>query len=658
MRRAASSLALCAALFATNANAALTSSEEVVVRQYVAQAQTSNASRVRAVVARPDLSADESAEAMTHALVPTAVTDARVSFLRELVFGAGSQASRSVLAAAVTRGLVARADEVFSHNPSFDAPNEGNAELFRIYAFLSSIANAGTPTMRAHDAQAGIDSATYESSAKVLGDHLKRHAASLEPGTALSPIASRIRAQAMLAAYDMGADSPTRAIDGADRIGLDAARRALLLERGVLLLDSGKNPQALASAIALVRRFRASAFDRVEAIVIGGEGGLHARGAVLAVKEDLDSHAVAEGFPADEVGASTVSAPLSSLAGEIALAVSKSVLQSHGDLRLAVQRDAGTDAKRWLGATDASPESIAANALRMLVVDAPRTIDLAMARFLVNRPESAALVSDALGVLAASAGPDGVQSLVVGRGEGDGTSTPLPLTAVRLNPSGTVAGFTLANARWEIVRDTTGVVTGVRRDGQPLAFAMLAHARIPVAGGSGWTGGSLAMTALYGSPLVGIVSGSGGPRARIVAQGDLDVARIQAPGDDVSFDADVRAEGPFEILLRSESTAALGIGLRVAPGAPTRISLVNRSGLGVGGEHELASSVALSSVDHVHVEIRNGVIHALCTHRASPAQTAALEAPVPAHQAHGDAAVAVQKGSSVELDNVMVRATR
>ncbi len=669
MRRAALFFSMVVALFAGDASAALTPSEEVVVRQFVGTAQTQNVARVRAIVARPDLSADESAAAMTQALTATQVTDARIAFLRELVFGAGSQASRSVLAAAVTRGLVARADDVFSHNPTFDAPSDAAAELFRIYAFLGgAIANAGSPTMRAHDVQAGIDSATYESCAKALGDHLKRHGAFLQPGSQLSPIATRIRAQAMLAAFDMGADSPTRAIDGADRIGLDAARRPMLLERGLLVLESGKNPQVLAAATALVRRFRATALDHVEAIYFGDDHpDLHARGLVLAVKDDLASTARADGFPTDEIAQSTVSSALSTLAGQLALAVSKTALQSHGDLRLAVQRDlqsASNDSKRILGASgDGSPEAGAASALRMLLVDAPLTLDLAMARFLARRPESIALASDAIGVLAASAGPDGVQSLVLGKGEADGTSSPLALSAVRLNPNGTAAGFTLSGARWEIVRDQAGVVTGVHRDGQPLAFSMLPRARIPVSGGAGWSGGGIVMSALYGSPLVGVVLVSspqagtpGGARIRIVGQGDLDVAKIQSPGDDIAFDADVKPEGTFEVLVRAMAgNNGLGIGLRVVPGTPTKIAIVNRDP--GGGEHELAQSVALSSVEHVHVEVRGTTIHALCTHRppSGPAQTASLEAPVPAHQAHGDVALVVKKGASVELDGVVVR---
>ncbi|HEY2368108.1 MAG TPA: hypothetical protein VGH87_17035, partial [Polyangiaceae bacterium] len=226
-------LLLLSVFWASAASAELTPSEQVVVRQYVGSAQTTNVPRVRAVVARPDLSAEESAAAMSQALSPVPFTDARASFVRELVFGAGSQASRSVLAAATVRGLLARADAVFDRNPTFDAPNDLNAELFRIYAFMSEIANAGAPTMQRHDAAAGIDGATYEACSKALGEHLKRHSSYLQSGGQLSPVASRVRAQAMLAAFDMGQDSPTRTIDGADRVGLDPTRRSLVIERGI-----------------------------------------------------------------------------------------------------------------------------------------------------------------------------------------------------------------------------------------------------------------------------------------------------------------------------------------------------------------------------------------------------------------------------------------
>ncbi len=666
-------LLLLSIFWASAAGAELTPSEQVVVRQYVGSAQMTNVARVRAVVARPDLSAEESAAAMSQALSPVPFTDARASFVRELVFGAGSQASRSVLAAAAVRGLLARADAVFDRNPftspqagtpGFDAPNDLNAELFRIYAFMSEIANAGSPTMQRHDSAAGIDGATYEACSKTLGEHLKRHAAYLGTGAQLSTVASRVRAQAMLAAFDMGQDSPTRTIDGADRVGLDQARRSLVIERGIFMLDSGKNPAGLTAAMALVRRFRASALDRVEAIYFGDEHpNLKARGLVLGVKNDLDATARADGFPTDEISASPALAALSDLAGQLAFAAAKSALASRGDLRLAVQRDAqaaGNDAKKLLGApVDSSPEAVAASAVRMLLVDAPRTMDLALARFLAGRTESLALVSDAIGVLAASAGPDAASQLVLGKPDDNGTLGPLAIVRVQLNPNGTAASFAMNGQVWTIARDAaTGTVTGVHRDGQPLAFAMLQHARIPISGGTGWTGGGLALTPLFGSPLVGVVSSSsGGPRIRMVGQGDFDVASLQAPGDDVALDADVTTSGPFSVLLRAKSGRdGGGIGVRVVSspqaGAPARVSLVNVGADGV--EHELAQSTSLQSVSHVHVEVRGTKLRAVCTQSGLPTP-AVLEAPVPAHQAHGDIALAVRKGTSLELGGVTVR---
>ncbi len=648
--------ALASILVSGDGHAALTPSEDIVVRQFVGTALAQNVARVRALVARPDLSADESAEAMTQALAPTQVNEARIGFLQALLFGAGSQASRSVLVTAVTRALIARADAIFARSPTFDAPSDAAAELFRIYAFIGGdVANSGAAQAgHAHDPQSGIDAATYETCAKALGDHLKRHSAYLQPGGQLSPIATRIRAQAMLATFDMGADSPTRVIDGAERVGLDATRRQVLLERNLLMLDSGKS--SLAAATSLVRRFRSGALDQVEGIYFGDASpGLRAHGTIIGIKNDLDAAARLDGFPIDEVSSSPVSAALADLAHQLALAISKRALASRGDLRLAIERDAQAaagDAKKLLGpVVDATPESVAAGTLRMLLADAPRAIDLAMARFLVSRPESVALVSDAVGVLAASAGPDGVQSLVLGKGENDGTTSPLPLSAVRLNPNGTAASFTVNGARWEIVRGDTGLVTGVHRDGQPLSFTMLQTALIPVAGGTGWTGGGLVMTPLYGSPLVGVVSG---PRIRIVGQGDLDVASMQAPGDDVAFDADVRPAGSFAVLLRAKGGKdGVGIGLRVTPGSPTKASIVNVASDGT--EHELAQSTALGSIEHVHVEVRGNTIRATCTHRAQPAQTASLEAPVPAHQAHGDVALVIKKGAALELDAVSLR---
>src|SRR5690242_9009803 len=93
---------------ATEARAALTSSEKGQIRDFVARAQAENAGRVRSLVARTDLTSDESIAALSEAVAPVPFTDQRAIFLRELLFGGSSASSRPLLAQAVVRALLTR----------------------------------------------------------------------------------------------------------------------------------------------------------------------------------------------------------------------------------------------------------------------------------------------------------------------------------------------------------------------------------------------------------------------------------------------------------------------------------------------------------------------------------------------------------------------
>ena len=77
-------------LGARSAEAALTSSEKGQIRDFVAAARSENAARVRALVARTDLTAESPISALSEAVAPVPFTDARAVFLRELAFGAPS----------------------------------------------------------------------------------------------------------------------------------------------------------------------------------------------------------------------------------------------------------------------------------------------------------------------------------------------------------------------------------------------------------------------------------------------------------------------------------------------------------------------------------------------------------------------------------------
>src|SRR5450432_984831 len=99
MKRRTFAVAVVAVLsVAAPSRASLTPSEAEQVRRGVATA--SDLGRVRALVARPDLSSDEAAAAMISPLTTTVLDDAHVAFLHDLVFGDTPTASRPVLAVA------------------------------------------------------------------------------------------------------------------------------------------------------------------------------------------------------------------------------------------------------------------------------------------------------------------------------------------------------------------------------------------------------------------------------------------------------------------------------------------------------------------------------------------------------------------------------
>src|SRR5262245_45105243 len=99
MKGAAVALGVSIAIAASSARASLTPSEQAQIRSFVASGQ--NAARVRALIARTDLSLEESAAALRDAVAPVVFDDAHAAFLRDLLFGGASAASRPVTIVAV-----------------------------------------------------------------------------------------------------------------------------------------------------------------------------------------------------------------------------------------------------------------------------------------------------------------------------------------------------------------------------------------------------------------------------------------------------------------------------------------------------------------------------------------------------------------------------
>jgi hypothetical protein len=252
--KALSCLAGALFIFASgSARASLTSSEKGQIASYIAEGRVATAERVRAMVARPDLTSDESAAALEGGVAPLVFSEGRAAYFHEMLYGASSLPSRSVVAVAIARALAARADGIVGrHEADLDQDAASLAELARIFAFLDvDLANAGQPHGAAHDPNAGIGAAAYDDAAKALATLITNHARWLKGDAPIPAAAEPPRAQLQLALFDLTNDTTTRRFDAADRLGLTGPRRAALTELGVLLLDDG---HADAARIDRVRR--------------------------------------------------------------------------------------------------------------------------------------------------------------------------------------------------------------------------------------------------------------------------------------------------------------------------------------------------------------------------------------------------------------------
>lgn len=659
MKPGAFVLALALAFGATrSADAALTSSERGQIRDFIARGQAENAARVRSLVARTDLTADETVAALTEALVAVPFIEQRAVFLRELVFGVASASSRPLLAQAVVRGLLARADAVYTkYVGGLDHEATAVAELVAIYTFIDgAIANAGRPTAAAHDASAGISTAAYEEASKAMRDHVERNPRWLKGDGAIPESVGRLRAQAQVALLDLLPDGLMRRVDAVDRLGLTGARRQMLIEWGVLLQDAGKLDTAKAERVRQVLSRVPGARIDLEVLYAGDDRGtLRARGLV--------AHAGGSaGDPnpfGDELTPSAVDPTTSGVAQEVALLATKRALDNRGELRQQAERDAAGalgDPGRMLGKPRApSVEHVTAAAAQLLLLDASRAIDLAFVRLLGGRSESAALLSDAVGVLAAFAAPPATPdakpdprglSLELGKSSGMSTTT---MTAIRLAPNGAAIGFTLEGHTWSIDRAAPAFgVTVVTRDGQPVALAHLPSARTPLRDGVSWSESGLTFSKLRGAPRVGFMAAAdkgGLPTVKLAGSGarGYDAIATAAPGDDFVLEGDLSVRGAAGgILLRATNgrETVRGAMLLVTPGGKASLVSADDS----GGESLLTSPIDPAPAMPVHVKI---TVKGLKVEAVVGGTT--LTGTLPAPLGHGELGLVAKRGASVDL---------
>ncbi len=643
---------------ARSADAALTSSERGQIRDFVARGQVENAARVRSLVARTDLTAEESIAAVTEALVPVPFVEQRAAFLRELVFGVASASSRPLLAQAVVRGLLARADAVYvKYVGGLDHEVNAITELVAIYAFIDgAIANAGRPTAAAHDGAAGISAAAYEDASKAMRDHVERNPRWLKGEGVIPESVGRLRAQAQVTLLDLLPDGLTRRVDAVVRLGLTDARRQMLIEWGILLQDAGKLDAAKAERVRQILARVPGARIDLELLYTGDDrGALRARGLVVHAGGSAGD---ANPF-GDELMPTTVDQATSGVVQEIALLAAKRALDDRGELRLQAERDAAGaqgDPGRMLGKPRApSVEHVIAAAAQLLLLDASRAIDLAFVRLLGGRAESAALLSDAIGALAAFAAPavtaDGKPdsrglSLELGKSSGAATTT---MTAIRLAPNGAAIGFTLDGHTWSIDRAAPAfAVTTVTRNGQPVALAQLLTARTPLRDGASWSDGGLTFSKLRGAPRVGLVPAAqkgGLPTVKLAGSGarGYDAIATSAPGDDFVLEGDLTvrtAAGGVLFRATNGRESVRGGMLLVTPGG--KVSLVSADDS--GGESLLTSPIdpAPAMPVHVKITVKGLKVEAMVG-------SAAITGTLPAPLGHGEIGLIAKRGATVDF---------
>lgn len=656
-------------LAAGTAEAALTDSEQQQVVSTVRAGEVGRAERVRALIARPDLTPDESAGPLVAAYSTVAFDAARARFTQELLYGPGSAPSRGVLAEAVVSALLGRADTVIAQLPAGQNPAFSSAaskvadELVLLHGFVAEhIANAGSPPEDGHDASVNIRDDTLERAVRLYARHFERHSSWLRLDRAAKGSWVRARSQAALTLVSLARGVLPRHEVGA-MLGLAGARRAAFERHGFLLEDGGAPSEALREA--LIERLDAAPLAaRGLALFVVGKvpvTGLSARGSVARAGCDPTSAAERRGLLPPEVEPAPVSAHAAEIAHAVAFRATRAAFKQEPALdklaRAVTERvrragEAGLltpelgamllagPAPRETELLGLSAEQVVAHAVRLVLLDAERATTIALARSVAGRDEPLATLVVALSVLAAQS--PGADALRVGALAEGGSSRPvaLPVSA----EGGVVRAFGAAKARREVVLDSDGRVTRVALAGKPPALLGLPFVRLTPVAAEEWTAGATRFRKLFGAPRgLGIGDGRFVLASAEQSHG-FDAAVTGEPQRDATVTAKLAVEGPGGgLLLRATpgQSSYHGVALFVSA-EPRRALLVQVDGQ--GRAVELAAPVELDVRPSYDVEL--SVVGSRVTARVDKKRLeATLSAPPPA----GRAGLAARAGGRVTV---------
>ncbi|MBI3200735.1 MAG: hypothetical protein HYZ29_04260 [Myxococcales bacterium] len=529
MRKVGWALLLGALVLARPAQAALTDSEKAQISGFIRSGEPKNAARIRALVARPDLAVDEAAAPLSAGFAAVPFDDKREKLARELLLGPGSAASRSELTPALVRALLARASSAYAAMPASESGPEASkadrlaAEAVRIHRFVTEvIANAGRPPADGHDAAAGIRDDALKLCVEAYRAHFERHAAILRPGSKLSPSLVPVRAQASLAAVDLSRGLLQRHEVSA-LLGLGGVRKSAFERHGTLVEDGGTAAdERLAEVIrfldlapraaselglwlvskAPVRGLGSRAARAGARVSLGGGRGAPVSGAlwpddVEPSRPDRELTEVAYSAAWFITRAAFKAKPeLSKTAAQIATRAGRAgaLGQLAADLDASVLQAPGSSGP---GSQASSPELFAVHALRLILLDAPRALELALSRAVQGRDEPLAAFVLGASLLAATGGS--ADEVIVGRTDAGGAVGADKLTGVSLT-NAMVSAFELDSKKVEVKLGADGQVDKVQVDGAAPRLSKLRRVRFLPKPGEAWQAGARRWEKISGAP--------------------------------------------------------------------------------------------------------------------------------------------------------------
>jgi hypothetical protein len=606
--------ALALSLTALPARAALTDSEKGQVRSYLESGELGTVARLRALIARPDLSEREATDVLSAALRPRVFDDEAEAYLEALLFGPASHASRSTLMSSVVRALLSRADAVFVQQPGDPMRGDARAgdELMRIHRFVDHL----LARARASEAKgvAGLQPDARRRIAESYAEHVERHRTWLGFAGRVQGETLLLRAQVALV-LNRASEGVVDRNDTAEVLGLGAAAGGLFQRTGTLFDDGGLGPEVRRQEVVSMLENVPGSLRDIDLVVVSkvprrawapGDRVMFLRtplGPVAPRREDLwpssvrvadpelawfetawvaSSSAIRRRLAEDEGYASRVQQALANADGKGEFGTIAPWL-----LTRSLDRDA-----RKLSEVVSLVDFAAASAT-LLLLDVKRTVDLASMRSLSGRPESFEQLLLGLDALAPGAGSTERKEIRLGKVTVDGIR---PVTVEVVVEDGRVAGLAFDGHRYDAAFGSDGRVAEVRLDGETYEVGDLSAIEVPTTSGDRWQVGETEFVRLFGRPELGAL---GRRRFVLTSAAGTGMAAVytQAPTADHEVRCRIGVNGKQQVgVIGRASTGASGFhgaGVLVGCDEVCRAQLVWWDGQ--GGEQPLGSSVVVAS---------------------------------------------------------------